>query len=601
MKKVFWIYSMIFTGIIFLFVTNCKKEEIAEKEEIATIHGSKSDSLLQSASESNSDPKSGSDSGSISISDSLYYPLVLDADNNVYHPVKIGTQVWLVENLRTTKYLNGDPIPSNLSAEQWCEGNIGACKIGGDTYGNVYNAYAVEDSRKICPAGWHVPSASEWDTLSNYLGGGNIAGGPLKETGTTHWLDPNVGATNRSGFTALPGGNYSPRAGSEYIQSVGSNAAWWSCSKELLWFWAFQCSFASTDGGISEWLPISGLSVRCVKGDPDPLTLVTHPSTTIIGQAPTATTNPATDISPYAATLNGTVNAFGLPTIVTFEYGATTNYGNTDTAYQSPVKDNFIAVNRQIRDVTPLTIYHYRVKAENAAGTVYGNDIMFTIYGLQIPQIAPYFNGFVTNMSSTGATLHSTINANGLPTIVTFDYGTTTSYGNTVTAHQNPITGDNITEVSGDISGLWPGTFYHFRAKAENSNGIVYGSDCYFKTFTCNQGPSATTLAATYIDSTGAVTLNGIVNANDLLTTITFLIPIPRGGGMNYSIPALQNPVTGTLSTNVTKDININNYGGFVSGTRRYRIKAENSCGTAYGAWMSISFPSPNLNGGRGH
>jgi hypothetical protein len=322
----------------------------------------------------------------------------------------------------------------------------------------------------------------------------------------------------------------------------------------------------------------------------------------VIGQAPTATTNPATDISPYFAMLNGTVNAYGLLTIVTFEYGTTTNYGNTDTVYQSPVTGNFIAVNRQIRDVTPLTTYHYRVKAENAAGTVYGNDLTVTIYGLQIPQIAPYFNGLVTDMSTTCATLHSTINANGLPAIVTFDYGTTASYGNTVTAHQNPITGDKITEVSGDISGLMSGTIYHFRAKAENSNGIVYGSDYYFKTFTCNQGPSATTLAATYIDSTGAVTLNGIVNANGLPSTVTFLIPIVHGeAGRTYSVPASQSPVTGNFSTNVTKDLfKVPDLNGLIIGTH-YRVKAENSCGTAYGAWMSFTIPGSGSNSGRGH
>lgn len=312
----------------------------------------------------------------------------------------------------------------------------------------------------------------------------------------------------------------------------------------------------------------------------------------VIGEAPTATTNPATDISPYAATLNGTVNAYGLPTIVTFEYGTTTDYGNTDTTYQSPVTDNFIIVNRQIRDVTPLTTYHFRVKAENAAGTTYGNDLTVTIYGLQIPKIAPYFNGFVTNLSTTGATLNCTINANGLPTIVTLEYGTATSYGNTVTTHQNPITGDNITEVSGDISGLISGTIYHFRAKAENSNGIVYGSDYYFKTFTCNQGPAATTLEATYTESTGAVTLNGIVNASGLSSTVTFLIPIVHGEeGRPYSVPALQSPVTGNFSINVTKDfIDVPDLNGLILGTH-YRVRAENSCGTAYGNWMKFNVP----------
>jgi hypothetical protein len=203
-----------------------------------------------------------------------------------------------------------------------------------------------------------------------------------------------------------------------------------------------------------------------------------------------------------------------------------------------------------------------------------------------------------TNVYSTTAKLNGTVNGYGLCTTVIFEYGTTTSYGNTVTASQSPVTGDSLTNVSADISCLDTSSIYHFRIKAENSLWInFYGKDFYFTTNNC---PVATTLAATKINSTGAATLNGNVNANGLLTTVTFLIPIPRGRDKNYSIP-VQSPVTGTLSTNVTKDININNYGGILSGTRLYRIKAENSCGTVYGGWMSISFPSSNLYGVRGH
>lgn len=534
-----------------------------------------------------------SDSLSIVFNPDLNYGNVTDIDGHSYKTIRIGTQVWMAENLKTTKYLNGDTVPFYLSAEQWCNMTTGACKLGSDIYGNVYNAYAVEDSRKLCPAGWHVPTSKEWDVLLNYLGGESKAGGPLKEAGTAHWLEPNVGATNQSGFTALPGGNYNPRTGSVSIQSFGTNAVWWSSSRELKWFWTVQCGHGATDAPRTEWDRCDGLSVRCMKGDPDPSTLVIHPSTTIPpGQLPTATTNPATNISPYFATLNGTVNSNGLPTTVTFEYGSTTNYGNTDTAYQSPVTDNYVAVSRQIRDVTPLTTYHYRVKAENSVGKFYGNDVTVTIYGLQIPQIAYSFNGFVTNLSATSATLNSTVNANGLPTTVTFEYGSTSSYGSTVTANQNPITGNSINVVSGDISGLMSGTIYHFRVKAENSNGITYSNDCYFTTGTCNNCPSATTLAATNIDSSGAVTLNGIVNANGLPTTVTFLIQIPRIYGLNTKLPVLQDPVTGNDNINISKDINIKNDGGIISRIRYYRIKAENSCGTVCGAWTSISFPS---------
>ena len=192
----------------------------------------------------------------------MEFPFIYDADGNAYNTVTIGKQIWLVENLKTTTYLNGDPISSNLSDNEWTNTTSGAFKISSDIYGNLYNAYAVADWRQICPAGWHVPSASEWDELLIYLGGEENAGGPMKESGTIHWLEPNVGATNESGFTALPAGLIN--LGGDAM-SIGSNAVWWSSSKEMKWYWTVQCSFASTDAVRTEWEMYSGLSVRCMK------------------------------------------------------------------------------------------------------------------------------------------------------------------------------------------------------------------------------------------------------------------------------------------------------------------------------------------------
>jgi uncharacterized protein (TIGR02145 family) len=137
---------------------------------------------------------------------------VTDIDGNIYHTVTIGTQVWMVENLKTTKYRNGDPIP-NVTGNAWAALTTGAyCWYNNDaatykaTYGALYNWYAVADSRNIAPTGWHVPTDAEWTTLTTFLGGESVAGGKLKETGTNHWTSPNTGATNETGFTALPGG-----------------------------------------------------------------------------------------------------------------------------------------------------------------------------------------------------------------------------------------------------------------------------------------------------------------------------------------------------------------------------------------------------------
>jgi len=130
-----------------------------------------------------------------------YIDSVVDIDGNFYHAVAIGTQVWMAENLRTTKYRDGSPIPNVTDSSVWILTTEGAyCNYNNDTthsntYGRLYNWYAVIDTRNIAPEGWHVPTQDEWNTLVQFLGGGAVAGGKLKETGTAHWNSPNRGAT----------------------------------------------------------------------------------------------------------------------------------------------------------------------------------------------------------------------------------------------------------------------------------------------------------------------------------------------------------------------------------------------------------------------
>jgi uncharacterized protein (TIGR02145 family) len=134
---------------------------------------------------------------------------VKDIDGNVYKTVKIGNQTWMAENLRTTKYRNGDPIPLITDAGAWSNLSSGAYQgpYFSDKleYGNFYNWYAVNDPRNIAPEGWHVATDAEFTELASFLGGNTVAGDKLKEAGTTHWNDPNSG-TNESGFTALGSG-----------------------------------------------------------------------------------------------------------------------------------------------------------------------------------------------------------------------------------------------------------------------------------------------------------------------------------------------------------------------------------------------------------
>jgi uncharacterized protein (TIGR02145 family) len=191
-----------------------------------------------------------------------------DIDGNVYHSVSIGTQLWMVENLKVTHYRNGDSIPNVADGIQWSGLVTGACcdydnsTSNSSIYGKLYNWYAVHDNRKIAPNGWHVPTDTEWTTLVTYLGGEDIAGGKLKENGTTHWKSPNTGATNETGFTGLPGGSrgFSSFSGIEY------NGNWWSASEsDATYSWSRYMD--SRSAAINRNLIPNkfGYTVRCLK------------------------------------------------------------------------------------------------------------------------------------------------------------------------------------------------------------------------------------------------------------------------------------------------------------------------------------------------
>lgn len=141
------------------------------------------------------------------------YSQTADGENNTYRTVVIGAQEWFAENLKATKYVNGNDIDNITDFNTWASYNSSAfCWYNNDyetygkIYGGLYNWYAVADERKICPAGWHVPADNEWMQMVDYLGGIEVAGSKLKEIGTTHWNEQNTEATNESGFTGLGGG-----------------------------------------------------------------------------------------------------------------------------------------------------------------------------------------------------------------------------------------------------------------------------------------------------------------------------------------------------------------------------------------------------------
>jgi uncharacterized protein (TIGR02145 family) len=206
---------------------------------------------------------------------------VTDIDGNVYQTVTIGTQIWTASNLKVTHYRNGDSIPRVTAAATWIGLTTGAyCEYDNDvnnvaTYGRLYNEYAVTDGRGIAPVGWHIPTDAEWKQMEMTLGmsqlqadsegyRGNTEGGKLKENGTSHWTNPNTGATNASGLAMLPGGFRSYDRGTDYF--IHNVANFWTSTKNGTdSAWCRYVSYNHATIARSYLSERDGFAVRCVK------------------------------------------------------------------------------------------------------------------------------------------------------------------------------------------------------------------------------------------------------------------------------------------------------------------------------------------------
>jgi len=211
---------------------------------------------------------------------SLLYGTITDIDGNIYKTIEIGTQIWMAENLRTTRYNDGAEIPNIKDNEEWIASLIGAyCSYKNttnidsiSTFGLLYNWEAI-NTDKLAPTGWHVATKSDWVTLTSNLGpnwdenGFRIEGGKLKETGFKHWLEPNIYANNSTGFTALPAG--SRYRWDDQFSDLGEDAAWWGYLNDddgYAWviYLAHDYGGVSYDGANLE-NGVRGHSIRCVK------------------------------------------------------------------------------------------------------------------------------------------------------------------------------------------------------------------------------------------------------------------------------------------------------------------------------------------------
>lgn len=192
---------------------------------------------------------------------------VTDIDGNAYNSIIIGAQEWMKENLKVSKYRNGDAIPTGLDDAAWAATTNGAFSIynnsagNNTTYGKLYNFYAVADPRGLCPAGWHEPTDNEWAIFTDSLGGLAVAGGKMKTT--SGWALPNTGATNVSGFSALPAGT---RNNNGAYGGLTADAFWWTATQfNATQGWDRTVKYNATGAASSSDEKAGGFSVRCLK------------------------------------------------------------------------------------------------------------------------------------------------------------------------------------------------------------------------------------------------------------------------------------------------------------------------------------------------
>ncbi len=204
---------------------------------------------------------------------------IKDIEGNTYKTAVIGSQTWMAENLKTSKYNDGSIITNVTDPSNWIKLNSGAWGyynndvVNNAKYGKLYNWYAVNmitnGNKNVCPTGWHVPSDAEWTILTDFLGGEIVAASKMKEVGNTSWSSQNFDATNVSLFAALPGGSLDESDGLSY--ELGERGVWWSASEDV----------SDKIGAIGSWLRLldfkkvnsyrisgdkrNGMSIRCIK------------------------------------------------------------------------------------------------------------------------------------------------------------------------------------------------------------------------------------------------------------------------------------------------------------------------------------------------
>ena len=457
---------------------------------------------------------------------------VTDADGNNYSAVEIGTQVWMGENLKTTRYSTGSSIPLVTDGTGWFNLTTpGYCWYNNDAnnkniYGGMYNWYAV-NTGNLCTSGWHVPSNAEWDILETYLGGDPIAGGMLKEAGTGHWTSPNTSADNSTGFTALPGGE---RVSGDWF-AIRVDGSFWSATETAMssaWDRGLSTSYSSI--GMGNDYQTSGFSVRCLLGAGEPI----------------LSTTPVTSISFNSAQSGGNITNDGGSSVTARGVCWNTSFNPTIANSITTNGTGIGSFASSLTGLTPSTTYYVRAYATNSAGTNYGLNVSFTT----CPNISATISG-TSSVCQNAATPNITFTGSGGTAPYTFTYRINTGSAQPVTTS----VGNSVTVAAPTGTA---GTFTYYLLSAYDSRGsscsqVQSGSAIV----TVNQVPAITAMTATVCSGAGFnVTpvniTNGIVPAG---TTYSWPAPVVTGGMTGGAAGVAAANISGTLNnpTNTTQ------------------------------------------------